>query len=144
MVSLSVLALLVSLASATYAKKAADQAAWSNRVNLHEPRRLIYGALVHYRHLFGEYDLHPTDDEIQNVYISAALPSRLYFPAGIADEIYDIYKASFDLYHRIESAESSIDGESRWEPINEFKSVATSRLDALIPRVIAASELGDT
>jgi len=143
-IGISVLALLVSVASAFYAKRAVDQSAWSNRVSLHEPRRQIYEGLVLYRHLFGEYDLHPTGDEIHDFYVKVAMPARLYFTPEIADEVYGIYKTSFELYKRIEAAESGESGESKWVPINEFREQSISRLDKLIPRVIAATELGIT
>ncbi|RMX05670.1 hypothetical protein D8I35_10790 [Corticibacter populi] len=136
--------MVASVASAFYAKRAVDQAAWSNRVNLHEPRKHIYEGLVLYRHLFGDYDLHPTDEEIQDFYVKVAMPARLYFPAEIADEIYDIYKSSFALYKRIDDAESGRSQESKWEPINQFKAQSISRLEKLIPRVIAVAELGNT
>lgn len=141
---ISILALLVSVASAFYAKRAVDQAAWSNRVNLHEPRKLIYEGLVLYRHLFGDYDLHPTDEDIQDFYVKVAMPARLYFSAEIADEIYGIYKTSLELFKRIDAAESGESGESRWKSINQLKEQSISRLDKLIPWVIAASELGNT
>ncbi|MCL7744842.1 hypothetical protein LV476_07825 [Guyparkeria hydrothermalis] len=143
-IAISILALLVSVTSAFYAKRAVDQAAWSNRVNLHEPRKRIYEGLVLYRHLFGDYDLHPTEDEIQDFYVKVAMPARLYFPAEIADEIYGIYETSFAFYKRIEAAESGESGGSKWEPINQFKEQSISRLDNLIPRVIAATELRNT
>lgn len=143
-IGISVLALLVSVASAFYAKRVVDQAAWSNRVNLHEPRKKVYEGLVLYRHLFGDYDLHPTDDEIRDFYVNVAMPARLYFTPEIADEIYGIYKTSFELYKRIDAAESGESGESKWTPINEFKEQSIFRLDKLIPRVIAATELGST
>ena len=142
--AISILALLVSIASAFYAKRAVDQAAWSNRVNLHEPRKQVYEGLILYRHLFGDYDLHPTDEEIQDFYVKVAMPARLYFSAEIADEIYDTYKISFELYKRIDDAESGKSGESKWGPINQFKEQSISRLDKIIPRVIAATELGNT
>lgn len=143
-VVVSFFALLVSIASAYYAKRAADQAAWGNRVTLHEPRKLVYEGLVLYRHLFGDYDVHPTYDEVQDFYVRVAMPARIYFSAEIADEIYRIYQSSFEFYQRIEKAESGEGDESKWEPINQFKAQSTSRLDKLIPRVIAASELGST
>lgn len=143
-VAISVLALLVSVASAFYAKRAADQAAWSNRVNLHEPRKLVYEGLVLYRHLFGDYDVHPTEEEIQDFYVRVAMPARLYFSAAIADEIYEIYKNSYEFYRRIDDAESGRSPESKWAPVNQFKEQSTARLDTLIPRVIAATELGNT
>ena len=143
-IGISVLALLVSVASAFYAKRAVAQAAWSNRVNLHEPRKQVYEGLVLYRHLFGDYDLHPTDDEIHDFYVKVAMPARLYFTPDIADEIYGIYKASFELYKRIDVAESGESRESKWGGINDFKEQSISRLDKLIPRVIAATELGST
>ena len=143
-VVISTLALLVSLASALYARRAADQAAWSNRVSLHEPRKHVYEGLVLYRHLFGDYDLHPNDDDIQKFYVSVALPARLYFSSDIADEIYDIYRISFKFYHRTDAAESGESAESKWDPISQFKESVTSSLDKLIPRVIAATELGNT
>jgi len=141
---ISVLALLVSVASAFYAKRAVDQAAWNNRVNLHEPRKQIYEGLVLYRYLFGDFDLHPTEDEIQDFYVKVAMPSRLYFSAEIADEIYDIYKSSFEYCRRIDDAESGRIPGSKWTHINDFKEQSTMRLDKLIPHVIAATELGGT
>ena len=143
-VVISTLALLVSLASALYAKRAADQAAWSNRVNLHEPRKNVYEGLVLYRHLFGDYDLHPNDDEIQRFYVAVAMPARLYFSSDLADEIYEIYKLSFTYYQRIDTAESGGGHDSKWDSINQFKETVTRSLDRLIPRVIAATELGNT
>ncbi len=141
---ISVLALLMSLASVFYAKKAADQAAWSNRVNLHGPRKSIYEGLIFYRHLFGDYDIHPNDEEIQNFYVTVAMPARLYFSSDIADEIHQVYSLSFTFFKRIEDAESENGIESKWDPINQFKESVTSHLDKLIPKVIAASELGNT
>jgi len=143
-VVISMLALLVSVASALYAKKAVDQAAWGNRVNLHEPRRNVYEGLVLYRHLFGDYDIHPDADEIQRFYVAVAMPARLYFSSDLADEIYEIYKVSFTYFQRIDAAESGRSSESKWDSINQFKGTVTHSLDKLIPRVIAATELGNT
>ena len=143
-VVISTLALLVSLASALYAKRAAYQAAWSNRVNLHEPRKNVYEGLVLYRHLFGDYDLHPDNDEIQQFYVTVAMPARLYFSPDLADEIYEIYKLSFTYYQRIDAAESGRSHDSKWDSINQFKETVTRSLDRLIPGVIAATELGNT
>lgn len=142
--ALSVLALLVSIAAAFYAKRAADQAAIANKVSLYAPRKAIYESAVKFRHLFGEWDLHPTDDEIQHFYIEAVLPAAIALPRDLYEDLYDAYKSSMEYYRRIELAESGESEESKWVPINSFKDDLTKRFDELIPKLIGATDVGNT
>src|SRR5690606_1278048 len=120
---LALTALAVSIASAIFAKRAADAATAANRLSLHQPRAEIFKALFDYRALFVDMDLHPTDDEMQDFYRKAVLPSHLYLPARFTESMHKIYFRSRDLYASIEACESGQSSESKWIHINELQSL---------------------
>jgi hypothetical protein len=137
-------ALVVSVISAFYAKRAVDIAIAANRVNLHQPRAEIFKAIFGYRALFVDMDLHPTDDEMQDFYRKAILPAHLYLPAHFTHRLHAIYVRSMELYSSIEACESGNSTDSKWTYINELQSLGKTDVDNLIRDLASELDLGDT
>lgn len=141
---LALLALAVSIASAIFSKRASDAAIAANRLSLHQPRGEIFKAIFEYRALFVDMDLHPTDDEMQDFYRKAVLPSHLYLPAHFTDRMHKIYVRSRELYTCIEACESGQGSDSKWIHINELQSLGKTDLDRLIHDLAYELAIGDT
>ena len=141
---LASIALVVSIASALFAKRAADAAIVANRLSLHQPRSEVFKAIFEYRALFVDMDLHPNDDEMQDFYRKAILPSHLYLPTRFTERLYKIYVRSRELYALIESCESGASAESKWDYINALQNLGKTELDQLIRDLAAELDLGDT
>jgi|SRR5690606_25009517 len=141
---LASIALVVSIAAAFFAKRAADAAIVANRLSLHQPRAEIFRAIFDYRALFVDMDLHPTDDEMQDFYRKAILPSHLYLPARFTERLHKIYVRSRELYTSIESCESGSSAESKWSHINALQSLGKTELDQLIRDLASELDFGDT
>jgi hypothetical protein len=141
---LASIALVVSIASAFFAKRAADAATAANRLSLHQPRAEIFGATFDYRALFVDMDLHPNDEEMQEFYRRAILPSHLYLPARMTDRMHKIYVRSRELYASIEACESGRSTESKWTHINELQNIGKTELDQLIRDLATDLDVGDT
>ena len=141
---LASIALVVSIASAFFAKRAVDASIAANRLSLHQPRAEIFKAIFDYRALFVDMDLHPTDDEMQDFYRKAILPSHLYLPARLTERMHKIYVRSRDLYTKIESCEAGRSAESKWTYINDLQSFGKTELDQLIRDLASELDLGET
>lgn len=89
-------------------------------------------------------DLHPNDDEMQEFYRKAILPSHLYLPAHLTGRMYKIYARSKELYESIEACESGRNSELKWAYINELQSFGKNELDQLIRDLASEFDLGDT
>ncbi len=138
------LALIVSLASAFYAKRAVDLSRAANRINLHQPRAEIFKAIFDYRALFVEMDLHPTDIEMQDFYRNAVLPAHIYLSAHFTEKLYDLYTRSRKLYSAIDACESGRSTESKWTYINQLQELGRADLDHLISELTHELDLGNT
>lgn len=141
---LASIALVVSIASAFFAKRSADAAIAANRLSLHQPRAEIFKAIFDYRTLFAGMDLHPTDHEMQDFYRKAILPSHLYLPTHFTDRMHNIYVRSRELYTSIESCEAGRSAESKWAHINKLQTLGKNELDQLIRDLASELDLGNT
>ena len=141
---ITALALVVSLASAFYAKRAVDLSRAANRINLHQPRAEIFKAIFDYRALFVEMDLHPTVDEMQHFYRDAVLPAHIYLSADFTEKMHEIYTRSRELYRAIDDCESGRSTDSRWTYINQLQELGKNDLDQLIRDLTRELDLGNT
>ncbi len=141
---LAFFALLVSFAAAFYAKRAVDMARIANRISLHEPRAKIFENIFHFRSLFVEMDLHPTDDEMQNFYRNVVLPAHLYLPSKFTEQLHGIYLRSRTLYDQILLCESGQSPDSKWTYINRLQEIGKVELDQLIRDLTSELDLGNT
>lgn len=129
---ITALALIVSVASAFYAKRAVDLSRAANRINLHQPRAEIFKAIFEYRTIFVEMDLHPTDDEMQDFYRNAVLPAHIYLPPHFTQKMHDIYSRSRELHDLIDDCESGRSKDSKWTHINRLQEIGRLDVDQLI------------
>lgn len=140
---LAVLALVVALASAVYARISAQAARSANKIGLHQPRKDIYDGLLEFRCLFVGMDLHPTDEEIDAFYVKAVAPSQIYLHPDLASRIHSIYERSWELYRLIDIAESDGQpGVSKWDHINPFQELGRTELEDVIREVTREIHVG--
>ncbi|MFZ6046762.1 hypothetical protein ACFW0H_11615 [Pseudomonas sp. CR3202] len=141
---LASIALVVSVASAFYAKRAVDAAIDANRVGLHQPRAEIFKAIFEYRTLFVDMDMHPTDEEMQDFYRKAILPAHLYLPTHFTQRMHELYARSRELYSLIEECEAGRSAESKWNYIHQLQDLGRIEVDKLIHDLASELDLGNT
>lgn len=140
---LAILALLIAIASAVYARTSAKAAQAANKIGLHQPRKEIYDGLLQFRSLFIGMDFHPTDEEIDAFYIKSVAPARIYLQSDLAERIHSIYKKSWELYRLIEIAESGDQPEMpKWDYINPFQKLGRTELEEVIEAVANEIHVG--
>lgn len=110
---LASIALVISLASAFFARRTTDAAIAVNRLSLHQPRAEICRVIFDCRALFLDMDLYPTNVEMQDFYRKGVFPSHLYL-ARLTDRMYKFYVRSRELYASIETCEPGRCAESKW------------------------------
>jgi hypothetical protein len=142
---LAALALLISVASAVYARVSARAAIANNRIGLHQPRKDIYDGLLHFRALFRGMDFHPTDEEIDAFYIKSVAPSQIYLEPELSKRIHEIYDQSWELFRLIDVAESGERPDmSKWDYINKFQELGRTDLESVIKAVTRQIHVGNT
>lgn len=129
---ISIGSLAASMASIAYAHSALRSAQEANKIGLHQTHRDMFDAILDFRSLFVAMDLHPTGEEMDFFYRRFVGPAQLYLPSRISDRSYEIYKASRELFDRIDKAESGDSHEDKWIPINELQRLGRQDLDNLI------------
>lgn len=129
--SISLASLAISAASVAYAHSALRAAHNANRIGLHQTHRQIFDAMLDFRTLFVDMDLHPTPDEMDAFYRNAVGPAQLYLPSHLVEPMYSIYRRSRELYSQIDDGGS----EAKWAATNELQRLGKEDLDALIKKV---------
>lgn len=142
---LAAVALVVAIASAVYARIAAQAARSANKIGLHQPRKEIYDGLLEFRRLFRGMDAHPTDEEIDAFYVKAVAPSQIYLHPELAARIHSIYMRSWELYRSIDVAEGGDEPEmSKWDYIEPFQELGRTDLEEVIKAVTREIHVGST
>lgn len=141
---IAIVALIVAVAAAWYAKRSTDEASKGNKIALHQPRKEIYDGLLWFRSLFLGMDAHPNDEEIDHFYRRSVAPSGIYLTNDLSQKIHEIYKQSWNMYRYIELAESGDVEGSKWEYIEPFQELGRTDLEAVISEVAASIHVGHT
>lgn len=139
---IAVLALVVAVISALYARASADAARSGNKINLHQPRKDIYDALVDFRRLFRGMDAHPNDEEIDAFFTRAVAPAQIYLQPELAARVHSIYQRSWELYRYIDVAESTEGTGSKWDYIEPFQELGRTELEEVIKAVTREIHVG--
>ena len=141
---IAIVALIVAVASAWYAKRSVEMALTGNKIALHQPRKDIYDGLLWFRGLFIGMDVHPNDEEIDLFYQKSVAPSAIYLSHELSQKIHEIYKRSWEMYRYIELAEAGDVEGSKWDYINPFQEFGRTELETVISEVAACIHVGST